>query len=73
MARHIESKKGLEILLKRTKDYGEKAIHEKGFNLDEFIYWRKVIDGCINEGLAMDEIDYENAPAWFRPLWKGLK
>ena len=43
MAKHIESKKGLQTLLKRVKDYGRKAIKEKGFNLDEFIYWRKCI------------------------------
>ena len=70
---HIETKKGLNTLLKRVKDYGRKAIKEKGFNLDEFIYWRKCIEGCLQENLAMDEVDYENAPAWFRPLWKGLR
>ncbi len=70
---YIETKKGLESLLKRIKDYGEQAIHEEGFNLDEFIYWRKVVEGCIEEGLAMDEVDWENVPSWFRPLWRGLK
>ncbi len=73
MARHIESKAGLKILLKRVKEYGQNAIREKDFNLDEFIYWRKVVEGCIDEDLAMDEVDYENAPSWFRPLWRGLK
>lgn len=73
MARHIESKAGLKTLLKRVKEYGQNAIREKDFNLDEFIYWRKVVEGCIDEDLAMDEVDYENAPNWFRPLWRGLK
>ena len=73
MARHIESKAGLKTLLKRVKEYGQNAISEKDFNLDEFIYWRKVVEGCIDEDLAMDEVDYENAPSWFRPLWRGLK
>ena len=36
-------------------------------------YWVKVIDGCIAEGLAMDETDYENTPTELRKLWKGLK
>ena len=39
----------------------------------DFDYWKKVVEGCIEENLAMDEIDYENAPYWFRPLWRGLK
>ncbi len=73
MARHIETKQGLKTLLKRTQEYGKEAIHKEGFNLDEFIYWRKVVEGCIDENLAMDEVDYENAPSWFRPLWRGLK
>lgn len=73
MARHIESKAGLKTLLKRVKEYVQNAISEKDFNLDEFIYWRKVVEGCIDENLAMDEVDYENAPSWFRPLWRGLK
>lgn len=73
MARHIETKEGLKKLLKRIQEYGKEAIHEEGFNLDEFIYWRKVVEGCIDENLAMDEVDYENAPNWFRPLWRGLK
>ena len=71
--RQIETKQGLKTLLKRTKEYGDKAIHEEGFSLDEFIYWRKVVEGCINENLAMDEVDYENASSWFRLLWRGLK
>ena len=70
---YIEIKKGLDALLKRTKEYGEKAIHEEGSNLDEFTYWRRVVEGCIKEGLAMDEVDWENTPTWFKPLCKGLK
>ena len=64
--KHIESKKGLNTLLKRVLDYKLKKVAEVD-------YWISVIKGCIEEGLAMDEVDYENAPAWFRPLWKGLK
>ena len=67
MARHIESKKGLESLLDRLMDL------KGGNKLPEFDYWVSVVKGCIEEGLAMDEVDYENAPEWFRPLWRGLK
>lgn len=72
--KHIESKKGLNTLLKRVYKYAYKNIEILGaLGLEEVLYWIKVIKGCIEEGLAMDEIDYENAPAWFRPLWRGLK
>lgn len=27
----------------------------------DFDYWKKVVEGCIEENLAMDEVDYENA------------
>lgn len=67
MARYIESKKGLKTLLERMQDL-------KGAEkLEDFDYWVKVVEGCIDEGLAMDEVDFENAPEWFRPLWRGLK
>lgn len=65
--RHIESKKDLKTLLRRMEDL-------KGADkLEDYEYWVKVVQGCIDEGLAMDEIDYENAPRWFRPLWTGLR
>ena len=61
--KHIETKKGLETLLKR---YQEKGVKEWG-------YWYGVIKGCIDEGLAMDDIDYDNTPKELRECWKGLK
>ena len=65
--RHIESKKDLETLLKRMENL-------KGADkLEEYDYWHQVVEGCIKDGLAMDEVDYENAPRWFRPLWTGLR
>ena len=72
--KNIESKKGLNTLLKRVQKYTKENSNELDQkDLGEILYWSGVIRGCIEEGLAMDEIDYENAPAWFRPLWKGLK
>lgn len=59
--KHIETTKGLNELLKRYLEAGA----------DE--YWIKTIKGCIKEGLAMDETDYENTPKELRKLWKGLK
>lgn len=65
--RHIETRKGLETLKNRMENL-------KGASKNEdYEYWMKVVDGCLKEGLAMDEIDYENAPKWFRPLWTGLR
>ena len=65
--RHIERKKDLQTLLSRMENL-------KGADkLEDYGYWVKVVEGCIKEGLAMDEIDYENAPRWFRPLWAGLR
>ena len=72
--KHIESKRGLNTLLKRVHQYTKENIKALGTkDLEEVNYWISCIKGCINENLAMDEIDYENAPSWFRPLWKGLK
>ena len=66
MGRYIETKKGLKTLLKRYK--------EAGVTDDQYPdEWIKVIKGCIKEGLAMDEVDYENTPKHLRPLWNGLK
>jgi hypothetical protein len=67
MARHIESKKGLRELLKRMEN-------EKGTSkIPDYENWIKVIEGCIEENLAMDEVDYENFPPQLRKLWRGLK
>ena len=35
--------------------------------------WIRTIKGCIEEGFAMDETDYENTPYELRKLWRGLK
>ena len=59
--KHIETKKGLETLLKR---------YQKAQASEE---WLLTIKGCIKERLAMDETDYENTPQELRPLWRGLK
>lgn len=59
--KHIESRRGLEKLLKKYKEAGASE------------YWITVIQQCIDEGLAMDEVDYENTPSELKPLWKGLK
>lgn len=67
MARNIHTKAGLKTLLERLEDL------KGGNKLPDFDYWVKVVKGCIDEGLAMDEVDWENAPDWFRPLWRGLK
>lgn len=68
--KHIESKQGLERLLARM----EKVAAEKpAKDLPEYDYWYKVVKGCITDGLAMDETDYELAPHWFRCLWTCLK
>lgn len=61
MSKNIETKKGLETLLKRYQKAGAKE------------EWLKTIAGCIREGLAMDETDYENTEEELRPLWRGLK
>ena len=63
---YIETKKGLETLLKR---YQEAGVADE-YSIDR---WISCIKGCIEEGLAMDEVDWENTPAELRPLWRGLK
>ena len=78
MARHIETKEGLKKLHGRMMElyydnYGRWTDFQDEDKLPEFKYWVRVVLGCIDEGLAMDEVDYENAPDWFRPLWRGLK
>lgn len=61
MAKQIETKKGLETLLRKYTEAGAPE------------YWLNVIRGCIKEGLAMDETDYYNTPKDLRRLWIGLK
>ena len=61
MGKRIETTKGLKELLKR---YEEAKANEELL---------QTIRGCIEEGLAMDEIDYTNTPKELKPLWKGLK
>ena len=61
MEKRIKTTKGLKELLQR---YEEAKANEE---------WLKTIRGCIEEGLAMDEVDYENTPKELKPLWKGLK
>ena len=73
MSRHIESTKGLMKLADRMCGYGFEHCDDPDFNHEEFDYWHKVVAGCLSENLAMDEVDYENAPTWFRELWRGLK
>lgn len=66
MAR-IETPKGLKTLLERLDNL------PGGNKCEDFDYWYSCVKGCIEENLAMDEVDYENSPSWFRPLWRGLK
>ena len=72
MARYIETKKGLETLLKRYKEAGVTDQTKDASNAYE-AKWISCIQGCIDEGLAMDEVDYENTPDNLKPLWRGLK
>ena len=69
---YIETKKGLETLLKRYQEAGV-TDQTKDASGGYEAKWISAIKGCIEEGLAMDEVDWENAPSWFRPLWRGLK
>ena len=70
--KHIETKTGLKTLLKRYVDAGVTDQTKDASNSYE-AHWLTTIQGCIDEGLAMDEVDYENTPASLRPLWRGLK
>lgn len=64
--RRIESKKGLKEILNRIE---KEQVQDKA----EKDYWKLVVLGCINDTLALDEVDYANSPKWLKPLWKGLK
>ena len=72
MARHIETKQGLKTLLKRYEEAGVTDSTKDATGSYE-AKWLSTIKGCIEEGLAMDEVDYENTPDELKPLWKGLK
>ena len=69
---YIETKEGLETLLKRYKAAGV-TDKTKDITGGYEAKWLSCIQGCINEGLAMDETDWENTPLELRPLWRGLK
>ncbi len=70
MAR-IETKRGLQTLLKRYLENGvdDRTPAAAGYPGQ----WISTIKGCLDEGLAMDETDYENTPKELRPLWRGLR
>ena len=54
--KHIETKKGLETLLKRYLEAGvtdETMDANGGYQAD----WIRTIKGCIEEGFAMDKTD----------------
>ena len=70
--RHISTKKGLETLLKRYQNNGV-TDKTKDISNGYEAKWITCIKQCIEEGLAMDEVDYENTPLRLRPLWNGLK
>ena len=70
--KHIETKKGLKTLLER---YLQAGVTDQTKDITETYEakWISAIKYCIDEGLAMDEIDYENTPKELRKLWVGLK
>lgn len=72
MSRHIETKKGLQKLLDRYLKAGVTDQTKDASNSYE-AQWISTIKGCIKDGLAMDETDYENTPKELRKLWVGLK
>ena len=71
MAKHIETEKGLRTLLQRYLAAGvdDQTPADAGYPGQ----WISTIEGCIKQGLAMDETDYENTPKGLRPLWRGLR
>ena len=69
--RSIKSKAGLEELLKR---YREAGVDDNTKDIDgDKGFFITTIMGCIENGYAMDEVDYTNTPFELRKLWKGLK
>ena len=72
MAKHIETKKGLQTLLARYQKAGVTDQTRDATGSYE-AKWISTIQGCIDEGLAMDETDYDNTPRELRSLWNGLR
>lgn len=72
MAKRIETKRGLLTLLERYIAAGvtDQTTDRSGGYAAQ---WLTAIRQCIDEGLAMDEVDYENTPRELLPLWRGLK
>lgn len=73
--KRIETKKGLQTLLERMEKAKKYEIDDV---LPEYEYWYTCVKQCLesqdtNEPIYMDETDFENAPSWFRLLWRGLK
>lgn len=70
--KNISSKKGLTTLLER---YLQAGVTDQTKDATETYEakWISAIKYCIAEGLAMDEIDYENTPKELQKLWKGLR
>lgn len=69
--KHISTKRGLKKLLERYQQAGV-TDQTKDITGTYEAKWISAIKDCINEGLAMDEIDYENTPLNLRELWVGL-
>ena len=69
--KHISTKRGLKKLLERYQQAGV-TDQTKDITDTYEAKWISAIKDCINEGLAMDEIDYENTPLNLRELWVGL-
>ena len=70
--KRIETIRGLMTLLQRYQKAGV-TDKTKDASKSYEAKWISTIRQCIEEGLAMDETDYENTPKELRPLWKGLK
>ena len=69
--KYISTKSGLSTLLKRYLAAGvtdDTTDISGGYKAS----WITCIKQCIEEGLAMDETDYENTPLELRKFWKGL-
>lgn len=70
--KHIETKKGLLKLLER---YIKKGVTDETLDASGNYQakWISTINQCIQQGLAMDETDYENTPKELKVCWEGLK
>lgn len=74
---HIETKKGLQTLLKRYQEAGV-TDETKDASGSYEAHWITCIKQCIesldtDEPIGMDEVDYENTPDELKPLWRGLR